>query len=255
MGSDVFAEDGPEALPDPVQHRIWDHYQNDARESFAASTSRLRHLAGMVPRGGRVLDVGVGSGVFEEVATAMGLQVYALDPSERSIASLRERLAMGERAQVGYSQSMPFPDGHFDAVVMSEVMEHLPDDVLAKTVEEIHRVLVPGGVLLGTVPARDEIERHTVFCLHCGERFHRWGHVRAFDEASMRALLSRTLRVEEIYERPFTTWGALNWKGKATAAVKMAMWKAGVHGGDEHIVFRARKVGDGGPSRPSDAVG
>jgi SAM-dependent methyltransferase len=45
---------------------------------------------------------------------------------------------------------LPYPDNTFDAAILSEVLEHLDDDVLA--LREIFRVLKPGGVAAITVP-------------------------------------------------------------------------------------------------------
>lgn len=45
---------------------------------------------------------------------------------------------------------LPFPDASFDAVILSEVLEHLDDDVRA--LREVWRVLKPGGVVAITVP-------------------------------------------------------------------------------------------------------
>jgi ubiquinone/menaquinone biosynthesis C-methylase UbiE len=71
----------------------------------------------------------------------MMLLAETLDPSSESIASLRSKLGLGDRAQVGYSQEMPFAANSFDIVVMSEVLEHLSDDVIARTFKEVKRVL------------------------------------------------------------------------------------------------------------------
>lgn len=230
------------ATHDPaVQDRIWEYYQNDAAESFAGSHARLTYLADQLAVPGKVLDIGVGSGVFEEFAAARGLEVYALDPSERSIAALRERLALGERAQVGYSTAIPFPDDTFDAVVVSEVLEHLTDEVLAQSLPEIRRVLRPGGLLIGTVPARERLADQIVVCPDCGSRFHRWGHKQSFDCARMSALLSEHFDVERVYERRFVTWSILNWKGKVAALLQLGLHAVGVKGSNENVVFRARK--------------
>lgn len=45
---------------------------------------------------------------------------------------------------------LPYPDGTFDAVILSEVLEHLEDDVAA--LKQVWRVLKPGGVVAITVP-------------------------------------------------------------------------------------------------------
>lgn len=48
---------------------------------------------------------------------------------------------------------MPFADNTFDAVIMSEILEHIEDDVQA--LREAYRVLKPGGVVAITVPNAD----------------------------------------------------------------------------------------------------
>ncbi|MBI4615966.1 MAG: class I SAM-dependent methyltransferase [Planctomycetes bacterium] len=194
--------------------------------------------------GARVLDVGVGSGLFEALAQQSGLDVHAVDPSERTIESVRERLGLGEKARAGYIQSIPFPDAHFQAVVASEVFEHLDDETLAGGLAEIRRVLARGGRLLGTVPAREDLARNLVVCTDCGKRFHRWGHVQSLDTARVRALLVPTFEPERIEERPCPPWRILNWKGKLLDAAKLALWKMGVHGSLEWIYLRSKKSSD-----------
>ncbi|HRF97201.1 MAG TPA: methyltransferase domain-containing protein, partial [Aggregatilineales bacterium] len=49
--------------------------------------------------------------------------------------------------------ALPYPDNTFDAVILSEVLEHLDDDVAG--LKEAYRVLKPGGVVVITVPNAD----------------------------------------------------------------------------------------------------
>lgn len=224
------------------QEAIWEHFQNEGQDWFAGSRDRLRYLAGQLAGRARVLNIGVGDGTLEELAQAGGAHVFSLDPSERAIVALRARLGLGDRAQVGFAQAMPFGDGAFDAVVASEVFEHLTPDVLRRALFEVRRVLTPGGMLLGTVPAREQLADQTIVCPCCGEKFHRWGHQQSFTCESLREILSTSLRVESVREHYFAPWSVLNWKGRCACGLKALLSRVGIHGSDENIVFRAQKA-------------
>lgn len=224
------------------QDKLWAYYQTEAVESFKESVPRLNFLVNQLSPHSRVLNIGVGSGAFEERALQKGHDVYTLDPIEPAINRLRERLNLGDKAQVGYGQNMPFEDTFFDAVVISEVFEHLTPEVMDTTLAEINRVLRREGKLLGTVPAREDFKANLVICPHCGELFHRWGHLQTFTMEQMRSNLEKYFMVEKIIERPFMAWSQYRLSTKALAAVKMMFWYAGVHSSNERMFFNACKV-------------
>ena len=92
----------------------------------------------------------------------------------------------------GDALTLPFPDESFDAVVCSEVLEHLPD--YGDAIDEIVRVLRPGGSLGVSVP-RYGPER---LCWLLSPEYHRveGGHVRIFRRSELdRALASRGLSI------------------------------------------------------------
>ncbi len=155
------------------QEAIWAYYQNQAQESFAGSRSRLAYLLGEIRRRRlhRVLNIGVGGGLFEQMAQTQGLIVSSLDPDAAAVQRLCDQL--GIDARPGNAQAMPFNDNSFDAAVASEVLEHLDAEALAQALVEIRRVLVPGGIFLGTVPYQENLMDSTIVCPHCGLRFHR----------------------------------------------------------------------------------
>jgi SAM-dependent methyltransferase len=188
------------------------------------------------------LNIGVGDGSLESEAQRLGMIVSTLDPNQRAIAAIRERLKLADRAQVGYANAIPFANAAFDAVVASEVFEHLTEDVLRGSLAEIRRVLAPGGTLLGTVPARERLADQLIVCPGCALRFHRWGHQQSFTCESMRALLGVYLQVDSICEKYFAPIDTLNWKGRILCRLKAALCKLGIHGSDENIVFRAHKT-------------
>jgi SAM-dependent methyltransferase len=112
--------------------------------------------------GDRVLDVGAGFGRHAfEVARRGGRVValdYAADEVVQTRATIGAMVADGEIAidqflgvLRGDATRLPFADESFDAVITSEVLEHIQDDVAA--IAEMVRVLRPGGVFAATVPS------------------------------------------------------------------------------------------------------
>lgn len=208
---------------------------------FRGALPRLTYLAARLPRGAAVLDVGVGDGTFERIAASRGAAVHVLDPDARAIERARERLGLGDRARVGVGQAIPWPDGAFDAVVVSEVLEHLDDATLAATLAEIARVLKPGGTLLGTVPADEALAEQQVVCPDCGRRFHRWGHEQSFAPDRLAAILSERFTAVAVRRRWFVAWGLLNWKGRLQAVARTGLALVGVWGAGHNLVFSARR--------------
>lgn len=224
---------------DANQDAIWDYFQNDAVDSFKGSIARLDYLLRKIPPKSVILNVGVGSGYFEKMALEFGHDVYCLDPSARAIENLRGILC--QKARVGYSQSMPFETGLFDVVIMSEVLEHLTNEVLTNTLSEVSRVLKSGGIFLGTVPADENLREQHVVCPDCGRQFHRWGHVQSFNMKRVQRLLEPGYDELFLQRRLFITWSVLNWKGKFLALTKRVLLMIGVHGSNENILFFAVK--------------
>lgn len=185
------------------QDKIWEYFQTSAPGIFDQSRSRLRYLAGIFPPGAKVLNIGIGGGILEMEALRRGLDVHSLDPVEAAVQALAKRLGLEGRVKQGWSQDIPFADEMFDGVVISEVLEHLEDDVLEKTLKEVHRVLKPHGMVVGTVPAHEDMNQGAIVCPDCGCRFHRWGHVQAFDEHDLARRLGGVFRHVTVRERKF----------------------------------------------------
>jgi len=100
--------------------------------------------------GARVLDCGCGMGFYLMVMGALwDLELVGLDADPERLRWAQEH---GIRAELveGDAQRLPFEDASFDAVLMTEVLEHLPDDAVA--LGEVARVLRPGGVVAVSVP-------------------------------------------------------------------------------------------------------
>ena len=154
-------------------------------------TVRLASL-GLKP-GDWVLDLGCGEGRHVHgLAMIAGVNVVGLDMDAPSLIKGRDGLDYlpareggGVTAfMVGDAYRLPFADAAFDAVICSEVLEHLHDYPAA--LAEIRRVLKPGGRFAPTVP-RAWPER-LCWALAPGVGGYAdqpGGHVRIFDEAQL----------------------------------------------------------------------
>lgn len=94
----------------------------------------------------RVLDVGCGTGQLTvELAAAVGAgHVSAIDPAAAMMEVAVARVP-GADIRLGSAEALPFPAGHFDAVV-AQLVVNLTDDPPA-TVREMARVARPGAVV------------------------------------------------------------------------------------------------------------
>jgi ubiquinone/menaquinone biosynthesis C-methylase UbiE len=117
-----------------------------------ASFLSLIAAAGVHP-GQRVLDVGCGTGYFARLLTqAVGPDglVVGVDASPEMISYASRRAGPARNCQfyVGTAESLGFPAEHFDVVVSSLFIHHLPEDLQVTALREMRRVLRPGGTLL-----------------------------------------------------------------------------------------------------------
>lgn len=117
-----------------------------------ATFESLIHAVAVVP-GQRVLDVGCGTGYFASLlADTVGPNglVVGVDASPEMIQyASRKRGRDGACVfQVGTAESLSFPSEHFDIVVSSLFLHHLPADLQVTALQEMRRVLRPGGTLL-----------------------------------------------------------------------------------------------------------
>jgi ubiquinone/menaquinone biosynthesis C-methylase UbiE len=118
--------------------------------------------------GAPILDAGCGTGLNLRHLPEGSV---GIDINPRNVAVLQQRLPQHVVVE-GDVEQMPFGDGSFGTILCTEVIEHIPDPAAA--LAEFRRVLQPGGVLIGSVPARSMIWKLRFLSSTCphSEPFH-----------------------------------------------------------------------------------
>jgi len=153
---DQIAEEFPADLRQRGIHRNWNAY----RYVLTQISGLLESLPSSP---GKYLDLGSGAGVIPLVMAEAGLQVSVMDTwkeyaeeADNLMGNFAQFAARFDRHGVQWTNHdigetpLPFSPDSFDLITLFDVFEHLPAP--RNVLEEIHRLLRPGGLLLVTLP-------------------------------------------------------------------------------------------------------
>ena len=136
-----------------------DHYDKTRAVSDETMDRTISLLSSELRDRGRVLEVGVGTGLLALRLHEAGIPVFGLDLSAPMLAKLVEKAGGVPPLPlvIGDATAMPFADGVFGAAYLRWVLHLIPDWRVA--LAEMARVVRPGGVLLVSLGAFDEVGR------------------------------------------------------------------------------------------------
>lgn len=106
--------------------------------------------------GARILDMSTGDGRNLGLLRDLGFEVHATEISPEIVAMLegkKERMGWQVELRCGRSDSLPYPDRHFDYLLACASCYYLNGNVtFDKVLAEMARVLKPGGFLIASIP-------------------------------------------------------------------------------------------------------
>ncbi|HST03276.1 MAG TPA: class I SAM-dependent methyltransferase [Chloroflexia bacterium] len=190
---------GPGAQYDyeAVEHIMGAHEEIGAggrRDYAVMKVERAMAALTELAPGSHVLEVGCGGGATTRamVKARPDLVIHACDLSRTAI-----RTAQASGGDVPFVvasiNDLPYHDASFDAVVFYDVLEHIPD--ADRSLDEVYRVLRPGGLLAANVPAEGQPGTFEWLRWKLGWRddlkAYAKGHVQRFTYRGLRAMLRR----------------------------------------------------------------
>lgn len=177
------------------RHRAFYDAEAPARAGRPLDPDRLRVRDDFVGRlraagAASVLEIGCGTGRDAAALAGAGLSYVGLDLSAGPASVVR---AAGHRVVVGSATELPLADGSVDAAWSASTLMHLPGDGLRVALDEVARVVRPGGLLALGVWGHDVDGEWTD------------PHGRYFRQRTVDGLLAEVRGVAEVVE--VETWG------------------------------------------------
>jgi SAM-dependent methyltransferase len=202
-------------------------------------------------RGLRVLDVAGGDGYWAAQARGRGARAVALDIAGAKLRRGRQ-LSAPPALVLGNALELPFADASFDRVMSICAIEHFDDG--ARALDEMARVLAPGGELVMSADALTLAEQWPGLYQAHRERYH---VQRTYSHAELGTLLSargldviayqyqfRSRWAQRMYLSLSAYGGKFGFNAAAPAAPLVAASDRGAHGdGGAIVLVRARRGG------------
>lgn len=161
-----------------------------------------------IPPNARILDYGCGAAPYAVYFQKRGAHVTVVDVAPIGIA-LQRRQGL-DAVLIRPGAPMPFADGAFDVIYLSQVFEHLPEPEWF--LDEAHRILAPSGVLLLAYPNPRSVWR-SVFGANWVSGWYAPYHLHLYSTAAIQGAARRHgFKVERVMSRTPSSWFQMNLK-------------------------------------------
>jgi ubiquinone/menaquinone biosynthesis C-methylase UbiE len=132
-----------------------------------------------------ILEIGSGGGPALSVLNNLNCRYYMLDVSDRNLRRIKQNKIYPVLPTTGDVYKIPFSANTFNLIIMSEVLEHLSDPLMALT--EVKKFLKEDGFLIISVPYKEKITYQ--ICIHCNKPTPTHSHLHSFDINSLKKLI------------------------------------------------------------------
>jgi 2-polyprenyl-3-methyl-5-hydroxy-6-metoxy-1,4-benzoquinol methylase len=175
--------------------RFWDYESQFPQNyfTFQIGGALVNRFKGYFRGKTNLLDYGSGPGYLIKHLLKSGLKISALEFSEQSLNKLRKQYEDAHDFEGAFSiDEISRNNLQYDVITLIEVIEHLDDNYLNLTFENIKRLLKKDGYLIITTPNDEDLSKSYVYCPESNKVFHRWQHVRSWNKSSLKEFVEKS---------------------------------------------------------------
>lgn len=145
----IYQNPREEELKCLYSEEYYSQYYGDKERLLSSAQVLIENISKYIPNNKtRMLEIGAGLGYTLKIARDKGWEVFGTEISPFAARYAQEQL--GIKMFSGSLEEAKFPEEFFDFVIMTHVLEHLPDP--SKALEQIFHILKNSGILYVIVP-------------------------------------------------------------------------------------------------------
>jgi 2-polyprenyl-3-methyl-5-hydroxy-6-metoxy-1,4-benzoquinol methylase len=175
--------------------RFWDYTSQYpvVNHSTIYGDAILRKLKRKVPHKGNIIDYGGYVGGIILSLLKDGFNTTLIDQSNEVLAKVNKKYEKYSNFMGAFHiDDISSVKNSADAILMTEVLEHMYDEELEKTLNNAKDLLSDFGMLLITVPNDEDLASNQVYCPQCDHVRHAMQHVRKWDVNSLKKYLQES---------------------------------------------------------------
>jgi len=193
--------------------RFWAHEARTPENFFGyqVGLSVVRRMRRHLLPARRIADYGAGAGFLVDDLLANGYAVGAIEFGPAAVRALTAKFATraGFLGAWEVNEVVATAAERFDAIFLTEVVEHLYDSELLPCLHNIRALLREEGLLIITTPNAEDLSKSMMTSPESGRLFHRWQHVRSWTgETLASAVSAQGFEVIEVAATDFAAYPA-----------------------------------------------
>jgi 2-polyprenyl-3-methyl-5-hydroxy-6-metoxy-1,4-benzoquinol methylase len=174
--------------------KFWDYYSQfpEMYFTYQYGGNIVNKLSEQIKSGSSILDYGCGTGFLIKHFLNKGFETYGADTSSQSVETVNNKYKGEPNFKGAYLvENLLKLDRKFDVIFVIEVIEHLTDEFLVPLIENVKKLGNPGCKITFTTPNDENLINSVVYCPVCDHTFHRWQHVRSWNEKTFTSFMEK----------------------------------------------------------------
>ena len=161
---------------------FYDNLNWEKAELKKKLTEKINLIINSIPKDvTTIIDVGCGDGTIAN-ALSEKYNIVAVDTSVKALRYVKTKKLSAS------ADNLSFRTNEFDLVFSSEMIEHLPENIYTKSIDELKRV--SGKYIFLTFPNDENIEKQVTECTNCNYVFNKSYHLRSINIDTIKNIFS-----------------------------------------------------------------